>query len=278
MAEAAKQVGPPSRLFLLLEGRAVGELVTTFAIMPFLDKGPTGDHHPVLLLPGFLASDVSTGPLRTFLKRTKFSPHPWRLGRNLGPVDDLEDRLMDRLVTLFERYERKVSVVGWSLGGLYARLLAHRNPDAVRSVVTLGSPFNHDPRANHAWKIFEWMSKTRIDEVGEEKLELIRTPPPVPSTAIYSRTDGVTAWQCCVDHIEPGRRTENIEVPGSHCGLGCNPLALHAIADRLAQPEDHWRPFERSGFRRRLYPAPRPVRKPSHPPRAEHQTARESLA
>lgn len=260
MRKVGKSVAPPSPLLLLMESRALGELATTFALMPLLETGPTGDGHPVLVLPGFLASDLSTGTLRLFLKRKGFSPHRWHQGRNLGPIGDLEERLMARLETLQARYRRKVSVVGWSLGGIYARLLAHRNPDAVRAVITLGSPFNHDPKANNSWRLFEWVSGTLIDEVDPEKIELVRTPPPVPSAAIYSRTDGVTAWQCCVDYIEPGRRTENIEVPGSHCGLGCNPLALHAIADRLAQPEDRWSPFERSGLRRLLYPRPRPVK------------------
>lgn len=253
---ANSTIGPPSRLLLALESRAIGELATTWAVMPLLAKGPTGDGHPVLVLPGFLATDVSTAPLRSFLERIRYSTHPWRQGRNFGPIGDLEDRLAERLDTLHKRYQKKVSLIGWSLGGVYARLIAHQNPQAVRSVITLGSPFNH-PRANHAWWLFEWFSDTPIEGIEPEKLELVRQPPPVPSTAIYSRSDGVTAWQSCVDHIEGGRRTENIEVPGSHCGLGCNPLVLHAVADRLAQPEDRWQPFERTGVRRLLYPVPR---------------------
>ena len=256
MAEVDESIGPPSRALLALEGRAFGELATTWALMPLLAKGPTGDGHPVLVLPGFLASDVSTAPLRSFLERIRYSAYPWRQGRNLGPIGDLEDRLVERLDTLHLRYQKKVSLIGWSLGGVYARLIAHRHPRAVRSVITLGSPFNH-PRANHAWWLFEWFSSTPIEGIEAEKLELVRQPPPVPSTAIYTRTDGVTAWQSCVDRVEGGRRTENIEVPGSHCGLGYNPLVLHAVADRLAQPEDRWQPFQRTGVRRLLYPKPR---------------------
>jgi pimeloyl-ACP methyl ester carboxylesterase len=265
MAEVNGSIGPPSRWLLALEGRAVGELVTTWAVMPLLAKNPTGDGHPVLVLPGFLATDVSTGPLRSFLDRIRLSPHAWLQGRNYGPVGDLEERLVARLDTLHQRYRRKVSIVGWSLGGVYARLIAHQRPDSVRAVITLGSPFNH-PTANHARWLFERLSGTPIADIDPERIAMVRTPPPVPSTAIYTRTDGVTAWQSCIDHVEGGRRTENIEVPGSHCGLGCNPLVLHAIADRLTQPEHDWRPFERTGVRRVLYPAPR--RSPGHGHRA----------
>ena len=145
-----------------------------------------------------------------------------------------------------------MSLVGWSLGGVYARMLGNLDPEAVRAVITLGSPFNHDPKANQAWKLMERVSSTEIDKLDPELLELVRRTPPVPTTAIYTQSDGVTAWQCCVD--PGGPLAESIRVPGSHCGLGFNPLVLHAIADRLAQPEGGWRPFERSGLKSVLYP------------------------
>ena len=192
MAEVQKSVPAPSRWLLALEGRAVGELATTWAVMPLLAKGPAGDGHPVLVLPGFLATDFSTGPLRSFLERIQYSTHPWRQGRNLGPIGNLEDRLVERLDTLHKRYQKKVSLIGWSLGGVYARLMAHWLPEAVRTVITLGSPFNHT-RSNNARWLFERLSGTTIDAIDPEKIEIVGRPPPVPSTAIYTRTDGVTA-------------------------------------------------------------------------------------
>ncbi len=125
----------------------------------------------------------------------------------------------------------------------------------MRCVITLGTPFNSSPKANRSWKLFEWVSGSRIDEVDEETMSAIRTTPPVPTTSIFSVTDGVVAWQCSVDGHGP--LAENIQVPGSHIGLGANPLVLHAILDRLAQPEGEWQPFERSGVKRVLYPRPR---------------------
>ena len=253
---------PPSRLLLLAEGRAVYELASTVLTMPLLRSEGPGDGHPVMALPGFIASDVSTGLLRSFLRSLGFKSHGWRQGRNLGPRPGLEDRLMQRLEQLNDRHGEKVSLVGWSLGGIFSRLLANRAPDRVRSVITLGSPFGGDPRANHSWRLFERLSGTPIDAVEPETMAHIRRPPPVPSTAIYSRGDGIADWRCCIDAED--HETENVEVKGSHCGLGCNPLVLHVIADRLRQPEGAWRPFERQGWRRLLYRSPqsRPMPNP----------------
>ena len=242
---------PPSLGLLLIEGRALGELATTFAVMPLLKRGPRGDGHPVLVLPGFLASDVSTAPLRRFLGEHGYATHPWELGRNLGPREGVEDRLMERLREVRRDHGRRVSLIGWSLGGIYARMLANRNPDDVRCVVTLGSPFAANPRANKVWRLFEWVSGQRIDGIDPETLRQIRETPPVPTTSIYSVSDGVTSWRCCVD--KEGPRAENIRVPGSHCGLGANPLVLHAVLDRLAQKPGQWRRFRRSGLKRLLY-------------------------
>ncbi|MCP3956736.1 MAG: alpha/beta hydrolase [bacterium] len=248
-------VKAPSLGLLLLEGRALGELATTYAMMPLLRRGPRGDGHPVLVLPGFLASDVSTRPLRRFLKERGYATHSWNLGRNLGPRPGVEHRLMERMQEIRQRHDRKVSLIGWSLGGVYARLLANRSPEDVRCVITLGTPFNANPKANNSWKLFEWVSGTRIDEVDPETFRQIRETPPVPTSSIYSRSDGVTSWRCCVD--EEGPLAENIQVRGSHCGLGANPLVLRAVLDRLAQAEGSWRRFERSGLMRLLYRRPR---------------------
>ena len=254
-AENGQPVKPPSFGYLLLEGRALGELLTTYAVMPLLKRGPQGDGHPVLVIPGFLASDTSTGPLRRFLKQRGYWTHGWKQGRNLGPREGVEEQVMVRLKELRQRHGRKVSLIGWSLGGVYARLLANRNPDDVRCVITLGTPFNSHSKANRSWKLFEWVSGTRIDEVDPETFSQIQDTPPVPTTSIFSVTDGVVAWRSSLDENSP--LAENIQVPGSHLGLGANPLVLYAILDRLSQGEGQWRRFERSGFKKVLYPRPR---------------------
>jgi pimeloyl-ACP methyl ester carboxylesterase len=222
----ARRRSAPSVAWLALEGqRAFAEWLSYFPAAPLLERAPRGDGHPVLVLPGFMAGDDSTGLLRRYLKRLGYRAHPWLLGRNLGAPGVLRERLLERAEGLSARHGRKLSLVGWSLGGIYARELARLMPERVRQVITLGSPFA-DPRRS-------------------------RAPLPVPTTAIYSRTDGIVHWESCRESDGPER--ESIEIPGSHCGLGFNPLVLWAIADRLALPEEDWRPFERAGWRSYLY-------------------------
>lgn len=253
---------PPSPLLYLVEGRAVGELATSYAVNPWLRKTmPRGDGHPVLVMPGFVASDISTQPLRRFLKQQGWSAHRWRQGRNLGFTEELEERLANRLNELYQAYQKPVSLVGWSLGGVYAREMARNNPEAVRCVISLGSPFAGSPKSTNVWRIYELVVGMKIEDIDQARLKLMRQPPPVPSTAIYSKTDGVAAWESCTEVST--ERTENVEVRGSHCGLGFNPLVYTVIADRLAQKPDRWQPFRRSGLRRHFY------RRPSYPRQVE---------
>jgi pimeloyl-ACP methyl ester carboxylesterase len=251
-------VQPPSKLLLLLEGRAFTELGFLYWTYPLLRTAPHGDGHPVLVLPGFVVSDSSTLSLRYFLKSRGYAVQGWGFGQNWGrnwhPHHGLAKDLVARVTALAAQTGRKVSLVGWSLGGLYARELARTVPECVRLVITMGSPFTGHPKANNVWRLFEMISGTRIDDWDPELLERSREPLPVPSTSIYSRSDGVVAWQCSLESEGPKR--ENIEVISSHCGLGHHPLALYAIADRLAQPEGRWRPFRRTGLRRLLYRTP----------------------
>ena len=250
----AEAANPPSRLLLLMEGRALHELAAFAAALPLLRLAPRGDGHPVLVLPGLAASDISTRPLRGFLEGHDYAAHGWELGRNYGYVPGLERRMVDRIRELRGRYGRKVSLVGWSLGGVFARQVAKLVPDDVRTVNTLGSPFSGNPRASHAWRLYELTSGYRVDDQRVTFARSLASPPPVPTTAIYSRSDGICAWECCVE--KRTARSESIEVHGSHCGLGHNPASVYAIADRLAQPEGQWQPFGRAGWRSLVYPEP----------------------
>ncbi|MBN8971484.1 MAG: alpha/beta fold hydrolase [Rhizobiales bacterium] len=249
---AADGKRPPSKLLLALEMRGIWELQAFFALYPLLRRAPRGDGHPVLVLPGLSASDSSTRPLRTYLKAQGYAAHGWKLGPNRGPRPGVEDAMDARLAELADRYQRKVSLIGWSLGGVFARELARRSPSLVRQVITLGSPFASEPKASNAWQLYEYLSERKVDDWPER--ENMRLPPPVPSTAIYSRTDGIVAWQGCRE--QEATTTQNIEVEGSHCGLGHHPAVLYAIADRLAQKEGEWSPFDRSGLRGLIYPDP----------------------
>jgi pimeloyl-ACP methyl ester carboxylesterase len=254
MPRTAEATKPPSLGLLLLEGRAIPELGAFVASLPLLAMAPRGDGHPVLVLPGLVASDTSTRPLRAYLKNRGYAAYGWELGRNFGPLPGVEKRMVERVKELHEQHGQKVSLVGWSLGGIYARQLAKMVPGNVRSVITLGSPFAGHPRATNAWRLYEFTSGHKVDDRERHMGGNIALPPPVPTTAIFSRTDGVCAWQNCVE-IEQAQ-VENIEVEGSHCGLGHNPAAVFAIADRLAQPEGEWKKFDRTGWRARVYRDP----------------------
>jgi len=244
--------GPPSKILQLLELRALGEFGVSLALLPLLSRAPSGDGHSVLVLPGLVASDASTRPLRSYLADRGYDVHGWGLGRNLGLRPGIESKMKARLREIHRTSGRKVSIVGWSLGGVFAREIAGAVPDAVRSVITLGSPIRGNPRSTNAWWIYELASGQSVDD---PKLRLPRAAaPPAPTTSIYSRTDGIVAWQCSVEM--PTYNSESIEVMGSHCGLGVNASVWYAVADRLAQPEGRWQPFARSGLRRWVFPDP----------------------
>jgi pimeloyl-ACP methyl ester carboxylesterase len=239
----------PSALMLLLEGRAPWEYAAMLAAMPWLKRLPRGDGHPVIVFPGLGAADLTTAPLRGFLQDLGYSAYPWKQGFNFGPRGGVLDAVRAHVKRIAERHADKVSLIGWSLGGLYAREMAKEFSPLVRCVVTLGSPFAGHPRATNAWRFYEMVSGQNVHD--PELIEQIRGTPPVPTTSIFSKTDGVVAWQCSLNEDAP--LAENIEVHASHIGMGMNPLALYAIADRLRQDPQHWQRFDVQGARRWFY-------------------------
>jgi pimeloyl-ACP methyl ester carboxylesterase len=232
---------PPLAMFAREQGRAFQELVVLGpARRRLLRSAPRGDGHPVLVFPGLLAGDLTTLPLRRFLRDLCYDARGWNLGVNLGPSVELREKLDARLVHLFERHGRRVSLVGWSLGGIYARELARAHSDRVRLVITLAAPFR-DISATHAARLIPIRPGGRPLSEAHELRDALRQPLPVPSTSIYSKTDGIVAWQSCLE--ERGLRRESVEVACSHTGMGFHPDVLVVIADRLAQGESQWRPF-----------------------------------
>ena len=244
--DSGAELRPPSPLLLMLEGRAFWEMGAMIAALPWLRRLPKGDGHPVLVFPGMGANDFTTVPLRNFLDGLGYVTQAWGQGFNFGPRDGVLKKCAADVRALAEKHRQPVSLIGWSLGGIYAREMAKELPEHTRSVITLGTPFAGHPRATNAWRIFEMLSGHSADD--PVMIERMRTPPPQPTTSIYSRTDGIVAWQCSIN--EPGPLVENIEVQASHVGMGMNPLALYAVADRLAQLPGQWRPFDAAGARR----------------------------
>ena len=228
-----------------VSGPSIGLLLTEpvrglagFAVMPlaaaWLSSAPRGDGHGVLVVPGLLASDMSTSVLRRFVRRLGYRAVGWNLGRNRGPTERVIGELPRELASLAERTGGAVSVIGWSLGGIYARELARRQPEQVRQVITLGSPFAlTDARQSHADRAYRRRAHLHATQ-GLPTPEEVAQPIGVPSTAVYSRYDGIVAWRACI--CQETELHENVEVRCAHLGFGTDPATLWLVADRLAAP------------------------------------------
>lgn len=245
-----QSIKAPSLLMMMLEARAPWEAASALACWPLLQTTARGDGHPVLVLPGLAANDVSTTLLRGFLTSRGYFAQPWNYGFNFGPRYGVLSGCIEHVRELSQAHGQKVSLVGWSLGGIYAREIAKQIPQIVRSVVTLGTPFAGPPKATNAWRLYEWVSGQKVD--SHELQAQLRQAPPVPTTSIYSKTDGIVAWQCSLNPNPRETPAENIEISASHTGMGMNPLAFYVLADRLSQPLDAWKPFEVNGVLSRL--------------------------
>ena len=237
-----------------MESRALYEFGAFVAGSPLLAMIGRGDRHPVLVVPGFAATDASTRPLRRALRSHGYWVHAWRQGRNI-PSEAVLAGLPARLSELRERHGAKLSIIGMSLGGIYARELARAQPAAVRQVITLGSPFRirRGDRSTLSGLV-DRFGPVMPELPGGDVPEQERPPVPVPVTCIYTRTDGLVRWHASIEAEGPER--ENVEVRGSHSGLGTNLSALVVILDRLAQREGDWKPFRRTALRRQMYATP----------------------
>lgn len=243
---ASSDAKPPSKLLLLAEFRALGEFALGLATLPALATAPKGDGHTVLVLPGFLTSDRSTDFMRRALRGLGLNAVGWDMGRNLGGLYGMREKLRDKVTALKRDSGKKVSVVGWSLGGVYARDLALSLPDMVRGIITLGSPFSGDLRANNVGRLYDVVSGESVDDANPDDVAALAGHLPVPATSIFSRTDGVVHWR--TSQVKEHDTAENIEVVGaSHLGLGFNPAVLWAVADRLSQAEGAFARFSPKG-------------------------------
>lgn len=242
-ADLESNLKAPGLLRMILEGRAPWEFGATLAAFSIVNVAPSGDGHPVLVFPGLAAGDFTTVVMRNFLKSRGYSSYAWEQGLNLGPRPGVVEACVARVRQLHAEHGRNVSLIGWSLGGIYAREIAKMVPDVVRQVISLGTPFAENPRATNAWRLYQLVSGEQMPD--EARIAELKTTPKVPTTSIFSRTDGIVPWQCSIERETA--RSENIEVYASHVGMGMNPAALFAIADRLAQPEGAWQRFDRAG-------------------------------
>jgi pimeloyl-ACP methyl ester carboxylesterase len=234
---------PPVSLLAMEPVRALFDL---FASKLGTRAEAVGDGHPVIVFPGLGGAPFTTSHLRRFLTDCGFDAHCWGRGLNTGPEGDFDawlDGLEADVRAHHARGGRKVSLVGWSLGGIYARELAKRCPDCVRQVITLGTPFASMRGATHAETVYRLLNgdTSQLTPAMEARL---RECPPVPTTSVYSRSDGVVCWRGCLERRTPA--SESVEVGASHLGMVTHPEVLKVVADRLAQAEGRWKPYRRS--------------------------------
>lgn len=233
----------PSFFWLFTEaGRALAETGISYPYRKFFGNEQCGDGHPILVLPGFLASDTSTSYLRKYLDDIGYVSYGWKLGRNSGKEDFLYD-LEDTLSEIYEKHGEKVSIIGWSLGGVYARQLSKMQTSMVRQVITLASPFRGISEANNVAWIYNLITGgKRVADVNHELIADLPKPAPVPTTCIYSKQDGVVPWEYCMEEQEDSIH-QNIEVRGSHLGMANNPSVLKIITNRLQYKRETWEYF-----------------------------------
>ncbi len=230
---------PPFR-YTVLGAAALLVPIRPGTVAAALRTAPRGDGHAVIAVPPFLAGDVHTAPLRRFLKGCGYEAHGWGLGVNLGPTAHVLDGIEALLALVHQRSGRKVTLIGHSLGGVIARELAKQHPEQVRQLILLASPIQL-PTANPLEPLYQLLTRWhRADAVGT--IDEMNAPPPLPVTALYTRSDGVVAWQSCREVEGPMR--ESIAVRGAHGTIVRNPAAWCIIADRMAQPEGEWRAYK----------------------------------
>jgi pimeloyl-ACP methyl ester carboxylesterase len=231
-------------LYATEPARSAADAAALVAGLPLLLAAPRGDGHPVLVLPGLFATDSSTTLLRRFVERLGYPSAGWSLGRNRGPTKRVVDGLPRLLEGTAGPRREPVSIVGWSLGGIFARRLALRSPELVRQVITLGSPFGaeEDRLGRSPGELaYRRLSARHVADRLYPARRAAEEVLPVPSTAVYSRWDGIVDWREC--RQPPGPRSESVEVRASHLGLGHHPAVLWVVADRLAQSPADWQPF-----------------------------------
>jgi len=207
-----------------------------------------------MILPGLANSDRSNFVMRKYLSWLGYRPEGWGLGRNFGvrTVGADAEKLLGRVRSLAQSSGEPVTLIGVSLGGMLARLAAHRMPEHVREVITIASPYAGDPRATNVWRFYELLSGERVS-AAEARIRLaeIAAPLPVPASAIWSPNDGLVNGQLCYVPSEPGLRA--IEIEGSHMGVQLRPQVMRAVADVLANskspPPKGARPAQRSAAR-----------------------------
>jgi pimeloyl-ACP methyl ester carboxylesterase len=234
---------PPLRLLVTEPWRALREFVEHHRRA--IDHLPRGDGHPVVIFPGLATDERAVRPLERRLRQLGYDAVDWGRGLNTGPGGDHEvepwleqlsrdvEALAARRRARAAHHDGRISLVGWSLGGLYAREVAKQLGKQVRRVITIGTPFNARwPDVTHAGLVYRLLNKAPAP-TDDALMARLREPPPQPTTSIYSRNDGIVAWNACT-HDAPHAHVDEVELDSSHLGMGWNPQVIEVVARRLA--------------------------------------------
>jgi pimeloyl-ACP methyl ester carboxylesterase len=252
--KVTEQKKPRGMLFLSEGIRSAYEMATLPVSLPALRGVSRGDGHTVMVIPGFTANDASTKSLRSYLSSLGYDVHGWGQGTNVGARDALFASTFKRIEELANISGQKITLIGQSLGGVYARELAKLS-DNVRQVICLGSPVDRRRGdGSHLSSLYEYVN--RDFPVGDPVAinQQVAEAPSVPCTMVFSQEDGIVHWHTCVQQVPGESQFENVRVYGSHSGMGFNPVIYYLVADRLAQAEGQWQPFRAPAKLRRLFP------------------------
>lgn len=240
-----KKSNRPSFFLAFTEaGRALTELGIAYPYHNFTKSDQDeADGHPVMILPGFMTTKASTKLLREHVAKLGYPVYDWGMGRNLGKMEYMA-ALVERLEKIQKKHNQKVSLIGWSLGGVFAREIAKARPDLIRQVITMGSPFQDITHENNVAWIYTLISGgKRVEDTDWALIENMYKPAPVPTTAIYTKEDGIVPWHVCME-VQQDKLHQNIQVHGSHFGLGVNTSVFWIIEDRLKYDRHNWQHFK----------------------------------
>jgi hypothetical protein len=231
--EINKRIDSPPLFNVLLEGRSLIEWVSMVGIYPFIPKHKASKNKPVLLMPPYLGNDYSTKFVRKYLNSVGFKTYRWELGVNMINSKYLPI-LVEKLDEIYEKHQEKVSLVGWSGGGIFAKIIANRHPEKVQQLITIGSPvWGVKNMKTPLVRMLEFLRGKTLRERNEKFINELDEIPQVPITCIYTKTDGLLPWKHCMEAETLRKDIENIEVFGSHCGMGANASVLLTVANSL---------------------------------------------
>ena len=231
--EINRKIDAPPLFNVLLETRSIIEWVSMFGIYPLIPKHKASKNKPVLLMPPYLGNDNSTAFVRNYLKSVGFATYKWDLGVNMINSKSLP-KLIEKLDEIYEKHQEKVSLVGWSGGGIFAKIIANRYPDKVEQLVTIGSPvWGVKNIKTPVVRSLEFLRGRKLKERNDKFIKELEEIPEVPITCIFTKTDGLLPWKLCMEAETLRKDIKNIEVYGSHCGMGANASVLLTVANSL---------------------------------------------